>query len=878
MSLINIPNGSENILIEGITFDSSGNSGFSFIDIDTSTNVSISGCVFNWTGEGTLESAGIKAITSSGIISTENTFSAYDAAGISNLENGIIFDDIYGEVVDNILTGNFKRFIKIDDAGDLEIHRNDFSSGNLSTSIPDYVLNLPNVEDGKTMDVHHNTFDSTAASGILRVDRSDSTGYGGTLHVYHNTIDGQNSATTHCIYLSSLGYTGTNKFRNNILYGAKYGVYKDSTAGSNNFDFGYSCGNAMSTAIYGNIVGSPFTGDVFANPLFEGVDDYHVQTGSPCVDAGDPTYDYSKEPAPNGLQANIGRYGNTADATVSGQTIYVKTTGTTPTAPYDTEATAISSVADAITYAVSSVSNHVFIVILDSETYSGYTGDTLDYRLTITGSATNPPTIQGLDFTTVSSEYDHFIKLNNVIVSNKVEIKTYNGDVEMDYVDIEGHLYLNGVRSLDLDRVLVHEADAGYKGIEAIAGSGIFYPTASLVNVTVDGFDLAGIDLTGFNTTVRNIISSNNSVGITVASGTYTGSYGCFFNTSNYDGVSASGIGDFSADPLFEDATGSPEDHHLTKESPCCDTGYPGDDYSLEPNGGHGRINIGRYGNTDEATFDDQAPENVTTMILTPQAPPNQYDIKIDWTNPTIDWTQTRILRRFVQDEDDSPGRYPLAYDEHITDPYNDLDGTGTELIYDGSNSTCTDTGVIEHDNFQSFGYVYYMAFTKDDVGNWSTGTGKVHSQPIPVQIVWAQPGTTAAIAYGYVKLLTELSEDEEDIESFTHVSFQVDNGPTIPMSWNDPYYVSNLNTANYANGTRRLKALYTYNDGISTYDGNTSLNVTFRNPDYKSNGKYLATGTNRAIPGAIATGGTLTGMPADNNKKILNLRPKAKR
>ena len=38
---------------------------------------------------------------------------------------------------------------------------------------------------------------------------------------------------------------------------------------------------------------------------------------SPCIDAGDPAADYVQEPAPNGARVNIGRYGNTPEASKS---------------------------------------------------------------------------------------------------------------------------------------------------------------------------------------------------------------------------------------------------------------------------------------------------------------------------------------------------------------------------------------------------------------------------------------------------------------------------------------------------------------------------------------------------------------------------------
>ena len=35
---------------------------------------------------------------------------------------------------------------------------------------------------------------------------------------------------------------------------------------------------------------------------------------SPCIDAGGPASDYSREPAGNGGRVNLGRYGNTPEA------------------------------------------------------------------------------------------------------------------------------------------------------------------------------------------------------------------------------------------------------------------------------------------------------------------------------------------------------------------------------------------------------------------------------------------------------------------------------------------------------------------------------------------------------------------------------------
>ena len=61
------------------------------------------------------------------------------------------------------------------------------------------------------------------------------------------------------------------------------------------------------------------TGNITSNPLFVDASkgNFHLQAGSPAIDAGNPASDYSKEPAPNGGRVNMGCYGNTDEATGS---------------------------------------------------------------------------------------------------------------------------------------------------------------------------------------------------------------------------------------------------------------------------------------------------------------------------------------------------------------------------------------------------------------------------------------------------------------------------------------------------------------------------------------------------------------------------------
>lgn len=67
----------------------------------------------------------------------------------------------------------------------------------------------------------------------------------------------------------------------------------------------------------------PGTGELSVDPLYENVlaDDYHPAAGSPVIDAGDPTSDYSNEPLPNGGRINMGAYGNTVEVAVNDEDV-----------------------------------------------------------------------------------------------------------------------------------------------------------------------------------------------------------------------------------------------------------------------------------------------------------------------------------------------------------------------------------------------------------------------------------------------------------------------------------------------------------------------------------------------------------------------------
>jgi len=126
-----------------------------------------------------------------------------------------------------------------------------------------------------------------------------------------------------------------------------------------------------------------------------------------------------------------------------------------------------------------------------------------------------------------------------------------------------------------------------------------------LVNCTLadnDSYRGGGIynDGEGYSQATNSIVWGNLSIyeGGQIYSEPYGGSD---LQYCDVEGNGASGS-NIDQDPRFV-----PDDdyYHLTPSSPCINAGDPASDYSQEPHGGEGRINMGAYGNTAEAAVLD---------------------------------------------------------------------------------------------------------------------------------------------------------------------------------------------------------------------------------------------------------------------------------
>lgn len=191
--------------------------------------------------------------------------------------------------------------------------------------------------------VHHNTFLDTGTNKKINwVGGIVISGFDNTI-IENNVFDGcYGAAVVHRVFDSTYEVPGsgyTTILRNNIivntrthsLAGNGIGVY-NLRSNDHSFNIQYNCLYNNPGGDYKNTP-TPIN-DIHANPLFADQQnhDYHLKSKggrwdknnwmidtvhSPCIDAGYPGSDYSKEPEANGGRINIGLYGNTPYASKS---------------------------------------------------------------------------------------------------------------------------------------------------------------------------------------------------------------------------------------------------------------------------------------------------------------------------------------------------------------------------------------------------------------------------------------------------------------------------------------------------------------------------------------------------------------------------------
>jgi len=190
------------------------------------------------------------------------------------------------------------------------------------------------VDDGSTVQmkhelIYHNT--SKESGSAIYVDAAQWINKPSILDMSHCTISENDASGNAALFVQS---SQTN-IQNCIFWnnGSDFETYSEE-------------GQPATLTVTYTLTQQDFTGtgNISSNPLFANVQngDFHVQstagrfdpaTGqfvndgadSPAIDAGNPSSDYANEPQPNGGRANMGRYGNTAEASKSGNIGIVET-------------------------------------------------------------------------------------------------------------------------------------------------------------------------------------------------------------------------------------------------------------------------------------------------------------------------------------------------------------------------------------------------------------------------------------------------------------------------------------------------------------------------------------------------------------------------
>jgi hypothetical protein len=230
----------------------------------------------------------------------------YDDHGGGAIINGT------GMITRNVFDGN------VIDAG--SIHGYGYGGG----------ITVVNEDTTKLITLSHNVWRNNHAplyGGAVFVDEAAKVSMVHEL-LYNNTSGGSGSAIyvdEHYNHEPSILYMDNCTVSGNTSSGAALYVQasnvcvQNSIFWNNGSDFEVVDGGHLTvnyTLTQQNFVG---TGNISSDPLFTNAStgDFHLQSNSPAIDAGNPFSDFSKEPAPNGGRVNLGHYGNTAEASKS---------------------------------------------------------------------------------------------------------------------------------------------------------------------------------------------------------------------------------------------------------------------------------------------------------------------------------------------------------------------------------------------------------------------------------------------------------------------------------------------------------------------------------------------------------------------------------
>ena len=233
---------------------------------------------------------------------------------ITNCDWGIYMGMVNTEVANNILTDNWRAIhTDLGTTGWIinnTICHNDRGIHFWDTACPKLIRNI--IWDVAVVGaIDGNFFDSIFIENNLIFDMGDAdavvlvkyySGHFETAPIMNNTIIGSpNRSVIGILYFS-------NEIKNNIVSGGLrgiVGVEEDGYQCNPQVSYNDLWNNEVNYYMYGGAsVDTSLGGNIYSDPMFVGGDDYHLQYGSPCIDAGDPNI---KDP--DSSRSDIGCYG-----------------------------------------------------------------------------------------------------------------------------------------------------------------------------------------------------------------------------------------------------------------------------------------------------------------------------------------------------------------------------------------------------------------------------------------------------------------------------------------------------------------------------------------------------------------------------------------
>ncbi|MCP4711149.1 MAG: RHS repeat protein, partial [Planctomycetes bacterium] len=195
----------------------------------------------------------------------------------------------------------------------------------------------------------------------------------------------------------------------------------------------------------------------------------------------------------------------------------------------------------------------------------------------------------------------------------------------------------------------------------------------------------------------------------------------------------------------WDDGSDVDEDYRLQTTSMAIDAGNPDSDYSNEPNDGGGRVNMGAYGNTDEASL--------SSVSITDTDGDGMDD---DWED-TYNLDDTDSYDGYLDYDHDgliNLYEYLLGTNPNVADTDGDgmLDGWEYDNQLDPTNGEGADgaDGDVDNDGISNYNeYLYNLSVYRDDsTSSWSATTYDTDSSEITATATYAViDGTVTAVS-----------------------------------------------------------------------------------------------------------------------------------